>query len=69
MSNNPYFNSEGYPDPTAYHGERAVRKADAELEKRANRAVGMIKLLLECCGFELCSRISLRDKATGREFR
>lgn len=68
MGNN-YFNSEGYPDPTAYHGEKAVRKADAELEKKANRAVGMIKLLLECCGFELMGRITLRDRSTGKEFK
>ena len=66
---NPFNNSEGYPDPTAYYGERSIRKEEAELEKRAMRAVGMIKLLLELSGFTVVGRITLRDIKTGKEFK
>ncbi len=66
---NPFNNSEGYPDPTAYYGERSIRKEEAELEKRAMRAVGMIKLLLELSGFTIVGRITLRDIKTGKEFK
>jgi len=66
---NPFNNSEGYPDPTAYHGEKAVRKEEQELEKRAMRAVGMIKLLMEFAGFQIVGRITLRDVKTGKEFK
>ena len=66
---NPFNNSEGYPDPTAYYGERSIRKEEAELEKRAMRAVGMIKLLLELSGFTIVGRITLRDIKAGKEFK
>ncbi len=66
---NPFYNAEGYPDPTAYQGEKSVRKEEAELEKRAMRAVGMIKLLMELSGFSIVGRITLRDLKTGREFK
>ena len=66
---NPFNNSEGYPDPTAYYAEKSVRKEEAEREKRAMRAVGMIKLMMEVCGFTIVGRITLRDVKTGKEFK
>ena len=66
---NPYNNSEGYPDPTAFFGEKSIRKEEAELEKRAMQAVGTVKLLMELCGFSIVGRITLRDIKTGKEFK
>ena len=39
--NNPYFNSEGYADPTAYAGTKNIIKEESETEcyKRATEAV------------------------------
>lgn len=68
-SNNPYYNAEGYPDPTAYYGERHVRKEEREAQKRADRLIGTIKLFCDLAGFDLICRIQLRDRASGREYR
>lgn len=65
MSKSPYFNSEGYPDPTAY----AVIKKETDLEKKVSLLISVLKAIIDLSGFELTNRIEIRDKETGRYFR
>lgn len=32
--NNPYYNNEGYADPTAFYGTKQIVKEEAETERR-----------------------------------
>lgn len=69
MSRGGFYNSEGYPDPTAYHGMRQAMAEDAESARRANALIKELKALIQESGFELMTRIELRDKSSGREYR
>ena len=37
--NNPYYNSEGYADPTAYAGTNNIIREESETERRACRDI------------------------------
>lgn len=63
--NNPFYNSEGYPNPTAY----SVIKEENELEKKVNFLIKVLKFIIRESGFELVSRIEIRDVKSGRVFR
>lgn len=67
--NNPHNNSSGYADPTAYEGLKPIIAEENELDKRVNSVIKGIKCILSASGFELISRIEIRDKKSGREFR
>ena len=67
--NNPKYNSEGYPDPTAYAGMREVVKVENETEKRVSELVKVLKFIIRAYGFELTERIKLKDTKTGREYK
>ena len=69
MSRNPMKNSEGYPDPTAYEGLRPVIEEENALERRVNQLIKTLKYITGLAGFELISRIEIKDKQTGRVFR
>lgn len=69
MRRNPYRNSEGYPDPTAYHGTRGMAREDAGLERKATELIKTLKFIISLAGFELIERIAIKDSKTGREFR
>lgn len=69
MNRNPYFNNEGYPDPTAYHGMKEVIREDAELERKAGELIKVLKFIIRLAGFELIERIAIKDSKSGREFR
>lgn len=62
---NYLLNSEGYPDPTAY----ACIKKENNLEYRFNTLIKVLKSVISLSGFELISRIEIRDKNSGTEFR
>ena len=64
-SGNPFYNSEGYPDPTAY----ACIKEENELEGRVNVLIKALKSIIKLSGFELVNRIEIKDKSSGRIFR
>lgn len=66
---NPKKNREGYNDPTAYLGMKAVVREDASTEERLNRLVKTLKYIIGVAGFELINRIELRDTKTGRTYR
>ena len=65
----PFFNSEGYADPTAYYGTKNIIKEETELEKKVHNLVNVLKFVVEWAGFEFIGRIQIRDKKTGREFK
>ena len=71
--NNPFYNSEGYPDPTAYHAMKAVmqkeNEADKELEKKVHNLVNVLKFVVDWAGFEFIGRIQLRHKKSRKEFK
>lgn len=69
MADNPRRNSEGYYDPTAYMGLKPIIDEENALEREVNMLVKVLKYIISKSGFELVSRIELRDKKTGRTFR
>lgn len=69
MNRNPKKNSEGYPDPTAYEGLRPIIEEENALERRVNQLIKTLKYITGLAGFELVSRIEIKDKETGRIFR
>lgn len=69
MAENPKLNSEGYHDPTAYEGLRNIIKEESALERDVNALIKVLKYIIGKAGFELVSRIEIKDKKTGRVFR
>lgn len=66
---NPYFNTSGYPAPTAYAALKSVEAENAPLENKVSFLIKVVKFIINESGFELVNRIELRDKNTGRYFR
>lgn len=66
---NPFYNSEGYPDPTAYNALKPIIKEEHELDKKAHNLVNVLKFIVEWAGFEFVGRIKLKHKKTGKEFK
>jgi hypothetical protein len=50
--NNPYCNSEGYADPTAYEALKPIMQADAALEGKMSFLIKVIKFIATEAGFE-----------------
>lgn len=65
MSRSDYFNSEGYPDPTAY----AVIQEENEAEKRVSLFVKVVKEIAEISGIAFVGRFEVVDKKSGRHFK
>lgn len=63
--NNHYFNSEGYPDPTAY----GVIKDENALEAKLGFLIKVLKFTANEAGFDIINRIELKDRKTGRIFK
>ena len=68
-NNNPYYNGEGYPDPTAYAGTKGIIKEETATEKKASELIKILKFIIRLAGFELIERIKIKDTKTGREFK
>ena len=66
---NPYYNKEAYPDPTAYYGMKNVIKEEEQIETDANRLVHIIKSICDIAGFEIVGRVTFRHRKSGKEFR
>lgn len=66
---NPFLNSSGCPDPTAYHALKSIIREDEALDGKVNFLIKVLKFIIAESGFELLARIELRDKKTGRCFR
>lgn len=67
--NNPYYNSEGYADSTAYAGTKNIIKEETETERKASELIKVLKFIIRSSGFELIERVKIKDTKTGREFR
>ena len=67
--NNLYYNSEGYPDPTAYHALKPIVQEEKKIERKAHNLVSVLKFIVEWAGFEFIGRIQLRHKESGKEFK
>jgi hypothetical protein len=73
-TNDPRYNKEGYPDPTAY---KAITKADLDLyearvldgKERFEKLLHVIKDICKLSGFELEERVVLRDTRTDKIWR
>ena len=68
-NNDPRKNSEGYSDPTAYLGLKSIIDEENALEREVNTLIKVLKYIIRNSGFELVSRIEIRDKRTGRVFK
>lgn len=67
--NSPYFNSEGYADPTAFEGTKEIIKAETKVEKKCCFLIDIIKFIIRESGFELLNRIELKHTESGRVFK
>lgn len=67
--NNPYYNSEGYADPTAYARTKNIIREESETERRASELIKVLKFIICLSGFELIERVKIKDTKTGREFK
>lgn len=64
-----YKNKEGYTDKTA---GRAIKRVSTEEKKRKGEVetlITMLKNVISLAGFELTSRIELKDRQTGKEYK
>ena len=62
-------NSEGYNDPTAYAALSKIQQEEYEQSKRVAELIHVLKYIIDKSGFTLTSRIELKDKKTGKEYR
>lgn len=73
IDNRPGRNAEGYPDPTAGAAwnniRREERQQEAERMAVISNLIPVMKQTAELAGFEIVGRITLKDKATGKEYR
>lgn len=69
MADNPRLNSEGYYDPTAYHGLRNIIREESAVDYEVSTLIKVLKYIINRAGFELVSRIELKDKKSGRVFK
>lgn len=69
MANYPKRNSEGYYDPTAYEGVKSIVREENALDGRVSDLVRVLKFIIRNRGFELVSRIEIKDVKTGRVFK
>lgn len=69
MADNPWKNNEGYNDPTAYFGLKPILDGENALQREVNTLIKVLKYIVNNSGFELISRIEIRDIKTGREFK
>ena len=63
--NNDFYNSEGYPDPTAY----SLIKQENALEAKTNFLIKVLKFIANEAGYDVLNHIELKDRKTGRIFK
>lgn len=64
----PRRNASGYMDPTAYEAIRNVER-ETEAEERFKKFLSTIFCIAELTGFHIESRLTIRDKKTGKVWR
>lgn len=63
------MNPEGYPDPTAREALQTVTDEEIIVEEKVKKLISCLKFIIHESGFELLSRIEIKDSKTGRCFR
>lgn len=69
LNKNPFYNSSGYPDPTAYYGTKDAMKEEKELDKAVHDLMHAIRYIVNLAGFEVIGRIHFKHKETGKDFK
>lgn len=64
-----YRNTEGYADPTAHEALSAVQSVQDEADQRLVRLIKTLKNTIDLAGYDLLTRIEVRDRSTGRVYR
>lgn len=68
-----YRNSSGYLDKTAGEAwsniHREERRQESDRMAAISNLIPVMKQTAELAGFEVVGRITLKDKATGKEYR
>lgn len=62
---NPRLNKSGYPDPTAYNGEKQI----TEEEQKVSDLVWIFKKIARWAGMEIINRVEFQDRKSGRMHR
>ena len=62
---NPRLNKSGYPDPTAYNGEKLITVE----EQKVADLVWIFKKITRWAGMEIINRVEFRDRRSGRMYR
>lgn len=65
----PYYNQDGYPDPTAYEAMAPIQKIQDDSDKRLAQLIKALKVIIELADYDLLARIEVRDRKTGRTYR
>ena len=65
----PYYNGEGYADPTAFEALRRVSRQERGVENAMRNLWRRLQKDAQHAGFEFVGRVTLRHTGTGREFR
>lgn len=66
---NPRYNAEGYPDPTAYKAMNNIMLEELEEQRKISEFIHIIKFIADKCGYTIQNRIVLKDKKTGKEYK
>ena len=62
-------NGSGYADPTAYAGMKSTIKSENETDRKAAELIKVLKFIIRSCGFELITRIQVKETKSGREYK
>jgi len=69
-TNKPWLNPSGLPDPTAYEALKPkVKTYNDHTTNKIDKIIKTIHVIVELAGFEICERVVLREKTTGKEYR
>ena len=73
MSNKPWLNGSGCPDPTAYEAMMNIQKDEKNrnqlIDEVAYKVIHTIKNVLDLSGFELVGRIQMKHKKSGKIYK
>jgi hypothetical protein len=66
---NSIFNASGCKDKTAFDAVKSVTKEEQEIDHKVHELISIIKRILDITGFELTTRIQIKHKKSGREYK
>lgn len=69
MQNKNYKNPEGYSDPTPGEAMKRAMRGENKRKTDANRLIAVLKKTARLAGFEIVSRIILKDTENGGRYK